>query len=228
MVSVHLSARLVLVSLLILMLTGCVTTREQSVDNQVYSCTHSPTLKAQIRDDLLYIGRVDSDDVRTSPDFAGGVTQEVIIFGQSDADNKLTKGLAFVSETMKDNATRFISKGCEMVDKNDYFHNGYFTEDFKKKCRLIGITNEHSLNTLLGNSPSRMKNKYFSGLYLFESQTMVVNGDQTLFEVLYLESIENKPGDYWETMDETMLSNNARKQYTRFLENVKTAYKELP
>lgn len=209
-----------------MLITGCVAPRVQTVENQIYHCTHSPTLKAEIREDLRYIGRADSKPVRSGPDYAEGVDLEIIAFGQSDEKNVITKGLLFISETLTDGNARFVLRGCEAVDKNDYFHNGYFSEGFTTKCRIIGLASDIYDNSLLRSHEGN--DKKFQGTYLFEERGWITSADQISFSVLYLEKIPTYSHSQWWTMDETMLTADERERYQTFLENAKTAYKKLP
>lgn len=209
-----------------MLITGCVAPRVQTVENQIYHSTHSPTLKAEIREDLSYIGRSDSKLIRTAPDFAGGIDLEVIAFGQYDEKHIIDKGLFFISETLTESDARFILRGCESVDKDDYFYNGYISDGFTRKCRIVSLTNGNYGNSLLSGHEGN--DKKFQGTYLFEEIMWITSAEQTSFSVLYLEKIPTYSHSQWWSTDETMLTADERERYQTFLENAKTAYKKLP
>lgn len=212
---------------LITIMGGCVTQRVQTVGNQVYTCTKSPTLKAEIREDLEFVGRTKASEVTTAPDFAGEIEEEVIIFGASDEDGKITKGLLFISEKMLLRTGIFVMRGCERAEKGEYFHNGYITENLTRICRKVGILRAGYANRLTGNQDSRIE-KHFSGPYLYERKYRITDGTKILYTVIYLESIQYTARSQWNTMDEDRLLPKEKEKYQTFLANARTAFKKLP
>lgn len=111
------------VALCILVCTlSCVATREQFVNGQVYTSTVSPTMSVKVDDRLEYLGKSNGHENRSQPDFADNVRTELFTFAETKG-NIIENALLFSSETLSYSNARWLQKGCQMLDGENYFYN---------------------------------------------------------------------------------------------------------
>ena len=208
---------------------GCVT-REQFVENQIYTCTQSPKLKVKVNNDLKYLGNFKRAKTISGPDFSDNARYETFLFADSE-DGEIRKALLFISQEFQED-TSFTYLTCTRVDKNKVFLREYIYNGLDRQCRIVGLISPAPLFKYLGIDATKEGKELYHGSYIYEHVSQV-NGDGSVYyRIYYMEQVNKAIGTYvsgsfWD-FDLENLSTDEKKAFDAFLVNSKKAFTRIP
>ncbi len=208
---------------------GCVA-REQFVENQIYTCTQNPKLKAKINNNLKYLGDFKRNRSVSNPGFADIANYETYLFVDSE-DGEITKALLFISRQFKNDKV-YTELKCTRVDQTKVFLNEYIKIGIDRHCRTVGLMTPAPFFRFLGINVNKEGKKLHYGNYIYESVAQVAGNGGISYQIYYMEQVKKALGTYvsgafWD-FDLENMSADDKKSFDIFLTNSKMAFKRLP
>ncbi len=216
-----------ILSILVLMiLSGCVT-REQNVNQQIYSCTASPKVDFEIDERLKFIKRFDEISSVYAPDASHSRKSQTFLFSRSNHNDIIEEAVVISSKQITQEDVIYHLK-CSWAEGDYIISNEYSKFINNRSCRLVGLAGEN-LFSHLGVDTNDMDVDDISGGYFFELNEIIVGAKQTSYTVAYLHKIYTPLNEYSISGGVSVedFNKEQKAEYEKFLESAGNAYKKI-
>lgn len=208
-------------------ISGCVA-REQSIKQQVYSCTVNPKVSLKINDDLIFIRSFDRMDSVYAPDASHFRKKEALLFAKTENAMIIENALVITTKQLLQEDVTYVLK-CSWNDGDSIFLNEYSKFLGKRSCRIVGVSNKNFFRILgVDLSVTDLNGSPFG--YYFEYQHILLGGRNSIsYTVTYFQKIKTplKSNDFPNGLSEEELSPEQEKEYRQFLESSRQAFQQI-